>query len=479
MGNWEKYLEGNYDENGNLIARYKQRKDDEQQAREVAEQVEKMYNYYIKRADIKKYLVDGAELRCNQATLEPFKMSDGTEIKLDFDKETEAGSEDSDKKLIMDKRHTKLHVTNTQATDNELPHATILDCEQGKGKNIEAFECNCKLMDDREEEYQNIKDDPECSKTGVCKYLMKLSDQWENLPINGKYETVEVQNPKNGTGKVTVEWISMTSMLFCKHGGLITPVDSGQVEEKRNKDVRILKLYLSTGDINEQMAEEALIELAKLAEKELPQYTSERGYDYNRYDQYIIGWTEYYKYEYDVEIDPVYIKSQIYEESRMGYGYERTVITNVSRDIMQALDVRNYNIYEYIDISLDDFKAITNTGDYKMGRWIWDQNIGGDGPGESDSEKRERCGIVKKLFNTELDGTGKSYYEDSSEQYYLILENVTPVMSIGVGLDKMQELLDRYDGDYETALQKYNVGNPDYVEDIIARVNQNGIIQGE
>ncbi len=194
-----------------------------------------MHNYYIKRADIKKYLVDGAELRCNQATLEPFKMSDGTEIKLDFDKETEADSEDSDKKLIMDKRHTKLHVTNTQVTDNELPHATILDCEQGKGKNIEAFECNCKLMDDREEEYQNIKNDPECRKTGVCKYLMKLSEQWENLPINGKYETVEVQNPKNGTEKVTVEWISMTSMLFCKHGGLITPVDSGQVIKAEQK----------------------------------------------------------------------------------------------------------------------------------------------------------------------------------------------------------------------------------------------------
>lgn len=29
MGDWKKYLEGNYDENGNLIARYKQRKDDE------------------------------------------------------------------------------------------------------------------------------------------------------------------------------------------------------------------------------------------------------------------------------------------------------------------------------------------------------------------------------------------------------------------------------------------------------------------
>ena len=94
MGNWEDYLEGNYDEKGNLIKKYKQRKDDEHQAKEIEEQIEKMYEYYKKREDIKEYLMDGADLQCNQATLEPFEMSDGTVIKLEFDEETEAGNEE-------------------------------------------------------------------------------------------------------------------------------------------------------------------------------------------------------------------------------------------------------------------------------------------------------------------------------------------------------------------------------------------------
>lgn len=232
MEKWEKYLEGDYDEKGNLIKKYKQRKDDENQAKEIEEQIEKMYDYYIKRADIKKYLVDGAVLRCNQTTLEPFKMSDGTEIKLEFDENVETDSED-EKKNQTERRYTELHVTDRQISDNELPHATVLDCIQGK--NIYPFKCNCKLADDREEEYQNIKNDPECTKKGVCQYLMKLNDRWENLPTNGKYETVTVKDSEDEIKEKTVECITMTSVLFCKHGGLITPVNSGQVIKTEQK----------------------------------------------------------------------------------------------------------------------------------------------------------------------------------------------------------------------------------------------------
>lgn len=225
MEKWEKYLEGDYDENGNLIEKYKQRKDDEQQAKEIEEQIEKMYDYYKKRADIKKYLIDGAVLRCNQATLEPFEMSDGTVIQLEFDEETETGSEE--KKITQkERRYTELHVTsNDQTTDNGSLQATVFDCIQGE--NIE-FRCNCKLVDDRKEEYQSIKDHPECAKKGVCQYLMKLNDRWENLPTNGKYETITVPDSENKTKEKIMECITMTSVLFCKHGGLITPVNSGQ-----------------------------------------------------------------------------------------------------------------------------------------------------------------------------------------------------------------------------------------------------------
>lgn len=115
-----------------------------------------------------------------------------------------------------------------------------------------------------------------------------------------------------------------------------------------------------------------------------------------------------------------------------------------------------------------------------MQNGIWNQNIGGNGPDKCDPEKKERCGgIIENLFNTKIDGTGEQYREGSEEQYYLVSENVTPVMSIGVGLDKMQELLDRYAGDYKISLQKYNIGNPNYVNDIIERVNQKGTVQGD
>lgn len=249
MGNWEDYLEGNYDEKGNLIKKYKQRKDDEHQAKEIEEQIEKMYEYYKKREDIKEYLMDGADLQCNQATLEPFEMSDGTVIKLEFDEETEAGNEE--KKITrIKRRQTELQVTsNTQTTDNGSLHATVFDCIQGE--NIHSFKCNCKLVDDREEEYWKIKDDSEVGKAGVCKHLMKLGDRWENFPIDENYKTITVQDSEDESKEKIMECITMTSVLFCKHGGLITPVNSGQTEEmlgKRtmavsNKLINLLKCY--------------------------------------------------------------------------------------------------------------------------------------------------------------------------------------------------------------------------------------------
>lgn len=245
MGNWEDYLEGNYDEKGNLIKKYKQRKDDEHQAKEIEEQIEKMYEYYKKREDIKEYLMDGADLQCNQATLEPFEMSDGTVIKLEFNEETEAGNEE--KKITrIKRRQTELQVTsNTQTTDNGSLHATVFDCIQGE--NIHSFKCNCKLVDDREEEYRSIKNDPECTKKGVCQYLMKLNEQWENLPVNGRYETITVSDPEDETKEKIMECITMTSVLFCKHGGLITPVDSGQEEEEQRANFVGYLLYGAGG----------------------------------------------------------------------------------------------------------------------------------------------------------------------------------------------------------------------------------------
>lgn len=56
---------------------------------------------------------------------------------------------------------------------------------------------------------------------------MNLSDKWDNLPSETKYFTY---TDVSEDGSEEKEGINMMSMLFCKHGGLITPVSSGQTK---------------------------------------------------------------------------------------------------------------------------------------------------------------------------------------------------------------------------------------------------------
>ncbi len=178
-------------------------------------------------------------------------------------------------------------------------------------------------------------------------------------------------------------------------------------------------------------------------------YESQKGYDYNKYDNYILGWIEYYAETMGVIMDPQYTKSQIYEETGMGYtaSQKNIPVANSDTDIMQVLDIRNGNIYEYIGISLKNFSAITSTGDYKTGSWFWKVNHSTNNEPEplADSynkEKKNRCGgIVESLFNTEKDGSGESYTESSKENYYfldekwgIIMKKVIAVLIIAVML---------------------------------------------
>ena len=232
MADIKDYMEGNYDgeEMGEQIAQVLQ---DVTEAAKIAKEVENLYVEYETREDTARYLVDGAFLRCSQATLQPFKMSDGTQIPVNF---SEKEMDDKHGRHRRRERlYNELHVTDGKMTNGTLLHATVLDCEQGK--NVYPFQCNCKLADDRKEEYEKIKANLEdCKKNGVCQYLMRLSDKWENMPRNngGFYCTRQIKVPtetQSGEIKestVHVPCITMTSMLFCRHGGLITPVYSGQ-----------------------------------------------------------------------------------------------------------------------------------------------------------------------------------------------------------------------------------------------------------
>lgn len=93
-----------------------------------------------------------------------------------------------------------------------------------KGKHILPFECNCVYWPDRDWEIEEIFSDvEECKKLGTCQKLMKLENDWENIIKETDYESFDTEEGEQA------EVVTMMSMLFCSHGGLITPVTSGQV----------------------------------------------------------------------------------------------------------------------------------------------------------------------------------------------------------------------------------------------------------
>lgn len=213
-------------------------------ATEVSTGVVSIFAEYVEREKMKEYLVDGAILKCSNSTLLPFQVKNKMGITLiNIKNKSEEEKEERER--------TRLYVRNADGKmEVEKSHyATVLDCKKGElskqsveednseGPNIYPFRCNCKMGVDKAIEEIMIKTHiEECRENGVCQYLMELNDTWENWPSEQRrfYEKRLVKVPietEDGMKEFSVdaECISMTSMLFCKHGGLITPVKSGQV----------------------------------------------------------------------------------------------------------------------------------------------------------------------------------------------------------------------------------------------------------
>lgn len=177
-----------------------------------------------------EYLVDGALLTCTRAKWGNFDLSDGESIKID-------GLSD---KLMTGIPTTHLHVDENPMSDNGLCHATIADTVQ-EG-NIYPFPCNCREAATLEQEKAIIANKDECQRQGVCKYLMDLEEEWENINFGVSYAqfpdndasalgTVGASSILETGGRLMSELkagITMTSVLFCRHGGFIYPLTSGQ-----------------------------------------------------------------------------------------------------------------------------------------------------------------------------------------------------------------------------------------------------------
>ncbi|MCM1251962.1 MAG: hypothetical protein NC321_04010 [Clostridium sp.] len=264
-GDYTNYLEGAYDLNIDIrqaiaqrqadymkafftsaMVKVEQKKAREEEARRILhkeeddeitdEEIDMVFANYGLDDRFAEYLVDGAVLTCNQATTEAFEM-DGEEP-IPLEKKAKETSEQFDNRT-----HTVLRVSENPISANGRVYATVSDTV--KDGNIIPFRCHCKIKADREIERKWIKGDPDCSKYGVCRHLMRLNTEWENYPIDNDYLSLGeidrhdpisdsyLQAVRSGavedTNLVSTKaGITMTSILFCKHGGLITPVDSGQ-----------------------------------------------------------------------------------------------------------------------------------------------------------------------------------------------------------------------------------------------------------
>lgn len=255
MSGFEKYLEGNYDvgrtqeqvnkdvirakeieaqieeEKNRLRSQAINQVAKEKGISEVSDdKIEEFYNEYVNKEE--EYLVDGAILQCNQATWDDFPVPGDEPVVLEGDI------------YKAQKPHTTLRAYENPIYSNGLIFATVGDTI--KGTNIIPFKCNCKIEANRESEIEKIKSDERCSKHGVCRHLMQLNSEWENVDLeeSSYFSKMDisgsVQVPNNYLQQVrygivedpsiAVEkaGINMCSILFCKHGGIITPVHSGQ-----------------------------------------------------------------------------------------------------------------------------------------------------------------------------------------------------------------------------------------------------------
>lgn len=105
-----------------------------------------------------------------------------------------------------------------------LYHATVED--RKVEINIPPFRCNCRREPHNDKEWAKLEADESCMEEGTCKALINLNDQWDNLPAENPYLLFWNEDRRG-----MVQGITMSSMLFCRHGGIITPVISGQIDD--------------------------------------------------------------------------------------------------------------------------------------------------------------------------------------------------------------------------------------------------------
>ena len=171
--------------------------------------------------DSKEYLVNRAILTCTNCTSKDVYYK-GQQYKCPVNKDKRIGR-DVDVTKYADKVLKRLVVTENPTSEvNGLHFATTADVV--RGQNIPFFG-NCDLLPDNDAEIQAFQRHPgQYYNEGTCKLLMNLEGTWENYDLGQTFLEFPDDDNKDKTG------ITMTSMLFCKHGGFVYPVTSGQTK---------------------------------------------------------------------------------------------------------------------------------------------------------------------------------------------------------------------------------------------------------
>ena len=239
-----------------------------------------MQTEYLKNED--EYLVSGAQLRCSMATSKKMTIEGRTYVPENPSETTYLECEE-----------------NRMESGGGKVNATTKDCVVYK--NIKPFRCNCRVGPCDDEEKDMLLVDESCLTDGTCKALIDLSEHWDNYP--SQIPHFRYNDERFGE----VSGITMMSMLFCKHGGIITPVTSGQeIVTGRFKKLELSKnpIALSNTTLLPASALRAYTQgdIQQLCKKNGVVYFDEEGYQRVRdtgleSDPYLIAIAQYYWYE--------------------------------------------------------------------------------------------------------------------------------------------------------------------------------------
>ncbi|MCM1251952.1 MAG: phage tail tip lysozyme [Clostridium sp.] len=220
----------------------------------------------------KYYIVEGAQLACSaQINEEQTLICKNGEItsipKMNVENE-KGGTESLSQLRIPEDRAATYSirkpavVTDAKGGIRDEIHKKLWEKENEEGLNIISFG-NCpyipdslELGDIAKELYNStpalkrsasiIEIEEKMAETieqgyGTCYCCMNLESEWENLPTGfyldeGKFKYVRT-NKESEQLSDRVEAINMMSMIFCKRGGIITPLHSGQIIDKGIEDI--------------------------------------------------------------------------------------------------------------------------------------------------------------------------------------------------------------------------------------------------